>query len=578
MPGRDDINIRAQLDRIEERLQRIENALYADRPPEYDRAAIRPSPIVPTNIEQADIEMSGEENAELTAIVLGYFSVVALFAGLQTFLHWTVQAHVLSAPTALSIGFSVGILLTVAGQTYRGFYGQIGEMINAAGLGLAYITLYVAWLRYGVLTANGGVITTSLVTVATMALALRRIRILTPLIAIAGAYATAIVTGTISGYEILALIYLAAANAAALWLLARLNWHNLAAVALVFAIVACIPPINRLVQSPLAPNALIFCFLTLSLGQFVVMACLRLDRVSAFDRGVLWTAAAAYFFGAWAAVFSQSAWRPWLGSFTLILALAFFGLARFLWRRNRSAESLPLSANSLGLSLLTLAVPLQLSGASASVGWAILASVALWLGVRADRPRVRSSAIGIAILGFARVAFLDTFSAWHPGLNDRLVAYAAAIAMCVYFAIGLRRVPADSPSPGRHVAPYFWVGANLLGLTICSLEVWDTTSGLQNGDLLGPTLMSGVWTIWGLSLIITGSLRANRKVRRSGIALFALAAAKLLLFDLPQLGEDYIVLSFSGSGLLLLIAAWIYFHSATRSKRMLSQSVQGPKQ
>ena len=55
-----------------------------------------------------------------------------------------------------------------------------------------------------------------------------------------------------------------------------------------------------------------------------------------------------------------------------------------------------------------------------------------------------------------------------------------------------------------------------------------------------------------------GVARRHLVVRQSGLALLALASAKVFIFDLASLDVAYRVLSLVALGTFLLVAAWVY--------------------
>lgn len=74
----------------------------------------------------------------------------------------------------------------------------------------------------------------------------------------------------------------------------------------------------------------------------------------------------------------------------------------------------------------------------------------------------------------------------------------------------------------------------------------------------GQTLLSVLWALVGLGALVGGLLADRPALRRGGLALLALTAGKVFLYDLSSLTSLYRVASLIGLGLLLLAGghAW----------------------
>jgi uncharacterized membrane protein len=70
--------------------------------------------------------------------------------------------------------------------------------------------------------------------------------------------------------------------------------------------------------------------------------------------------------------------------------------------------------------------------------------------------------------------------------------------------------------------------------------------------------MSSFWAVVGLALLVLGLRRDWRDLRIGGLVLFAVAVAKLFLYDLSNLSAMARALSFLAVGLVLLFAAFLY--------------------
>lgn len=96
------------------------------------------------------------------------------------------------------------------------------------------------------------------------------------------------------------------------------------------------------------------------------------------------------------------------------------------------------------------------------------------------------------------------------------------------------------------------------------IESWaaQSTSDLwfvgEVSPSLGRGLISAVWALQAFVLIAVGLRARRRELRVLGFLVFAVVAGKVLLFDLEFLDKVYRVLSFVGTGVLLLGGSYLY--------------------
>lgn len=230
---------------------------------------------------------------------------------------------------------------------------------------------------------------------------------------------------------------------------------------------------------------------------------------------------------------------------------------------NREIGSL-LVAVGLGLSAFGFADALD--GPALVVGWAMQAVVLAYLATRVSREPglYGSSAERILIaagtyLGLALghvLAFEAPPSAILAGvddLGDALAGLGACAAAALYGRFALRDF-----GP-RAVQVCEVVGTAAL-VYLASVAIVDTVGVTDSGGSrqAGQVLLSAFWALMGLAAIVFGLLRDVRRFRLGGLALLALAIAKVYTYDLAELEELSRVLSFIALGLLLLVGAFAY--------------------
>jgi uncharacterized membrane protein len=74
----------------------------------------------------------------------------------------------------------------------------------------------------------------------------------------------------------------------------------------------------------------------------------------------------------------------------------------------------------------------------------------------------------------------------------------------------------------------------------------------------GQALLSALWGITGVGVLVAGLVRDDGPLRRAALALLAVTAAKVFLFDLASLTSLYRSASFVAFGALLLGGAFAW--------------------
>lgn len=138
-------------------------------------------------------------------------------------------------------------------------------------------------------------------------------------------------------------------------------------------------------------------------------------------------------------------------------------------------------------------------------------------------------------------------------LGSATAAIGACAAAALVFGLFARRI-----DPAAMTAAAFAGAASLVYLG--SVLIVDTIGVDSAGDAIqsGQVWLSAFWTVTGLGAVVWGLVRRSASVRIGGLALLAVAIAKVWTYDLAELEELARVLSFVGLGLLLLVGAFAY--------------------
>ena len=233
-----------------------------------------------------------------------------------------------------------------------------------------------------------------------------------------------------------------------------------------------------------------------------------------------------------------------------------------------------------GNLFLTLAVPVQASGAWIPIVWALEGVALMYLSFRLGLAELRRFSAGVFVLTAVRLLVFETtnssslfflsdyLESYRPIINLNFLAYAVTIGALYLSAYALWRWRDQylHPDPEeRFFIPAFLVAANFLTLWILSFEIIETIDRRYFFDV-APNVagnvislsLSVLWAVYAAVLIVLGIVRRDRYVRLAGLGLLAVPVIKLFAYDAFELEQVYRVVAFIGLGALLVIGGFLY--------------------
>jgi len=517
----------------------------------------RPAPALP----ERDLEEL------LGGRVLAWVGGIAILLGIVFLFGIAIDRGWIDEPMRTIFGFLGSTFLLLAGVWLYEQKGRTEAALAAVASALSglYATLLVGTQIYDLIPPAAGLAGAGLVGIVGAAIAVRWKSPIVAAIGILGALLAPVLVG--AGASGLSLGFMAIALTAAVGVLLWQRWGWLSLGAFLVSAPQLLMWIGENYQERLliALGVLIgfWALYTVAALGYELRARaqgeLPVDSWFLLLGNVVLTAGAGYF------VLNESghpnaavAWL--LGLATVHILLGALALRQAI---NREIGSL-LVAGGLGLSALAFADILD--GPVLVVGWALQAVVLTYLATQASREEApygsnaeRLLLAAGAYLGLAfghALVFEIQPSAILTGvesLGDALIGLGACAAAALYGRYALRDFD-PSLSQGCEIS-----GASAL-FYLASVTIVDTFGVTASGESrqAGQVLLSAFWTLSGLAAVVYGLLRDVKRLRLAGLALLALAIAKVYTYDLAELEEISRVLSFVGLGLLLLVGAFAY--------------------
>jgi uncharacterized membrane protein len=258
---------------------------------------------------------------------------------------------------------------------------------------------------------------------------------------------------------------------------------------------------------------------------------------------------------------SELALDAWIFGFALVHLL--LGAAAIRFGVHREIGSL-LIGGGIGLGSFGLANAFD--GPTLVAVWSAMAAALAYMATRVDRGPAPALSDAQRLLlgasGFLGLAILHVLAVEAPpaaiaeGVED-LGSSLVAIACCAGAALACWYW-------GREVEPKAGTVAGYVGATgfvyLGSVAIIDVIGDNAGGEArqIGQSWLSAFWTATGLGAVVWGMVRHSPKARLGGLALLAVAIAKVWTYDLSELEELARALSFVALGLLLLAGAFAY--------------------
>ena len=229
-----------------------------------------------------------------------------------------------------------------------------------------------------------------------------------------------------------------------------------------------------------------------------------------------------------------------LGILALALAITYLAFAVYLHRANAEdgSDHLPvLLALGMSLCFVTLAIPIQFTGFTITIAWALLAAAVTWLGARMKSQRAIIAAAVVFALTLVRLALFDASILPDPRSYSiiadlRFLTFAVSTASLFLAA--------------RYAVLYFrklalveYLCGHVVLLWALSMEVigWAEPSTSPENRLSVETVsISVLFGAYAVALVSAGVAARSIVNRIAGLVLIGLVILKLYFFERLAIG------------------------------------------
>lgn len=544
--------------------------------------------------------------------------IAVLILGVSFFLKYAIDSGWIGETGRVILGIFTGIALLAIGEKTIRRYPYYGQITAGGGIAVLYLSLFAAYDFYGLISRYGAFFAMGLVTAAAIALSIRWAALSLMHVATLGGFAVPFLVSGGESAQVELFSYMAVLNFAILAVSLRNRWHSVQVIGFLGTYISASLWAARYYQEQYLGSTLSFITLFFILFSLAAISynVLRRQESTGIEQLLSVVVAVAYFTSGYSLL--KSGYEDFLGFFTLLLAVYYFGLARVVRVATPEDKSLWQFLAMAAVSFSTLSIPVQFEGEIVTIGWALEAVLLLSVWKNTRRPML--GLFSVVIFFFAAFKYLtsDIAKVSHdvPLVANATFASGAALVLAAYICFVLARSAAgdlkkDSQSvvSRRYLVMYFAIFANLLVFFAVNREIskyyndkiyvheqemeeeifllppaageikgsdklksaayddfYELRKKLKNANSVSLSIF---WMLYGAAALALGIVKSSKGMRLGALALITIAILKLFFYDLWNLGQLYRIISSVTLGLVLLGISFAYQRYQDRMREFL---------
>ncbi len=500
--------------------------------------------------------------------------VVAIIFALAFFLRYAFEQDWINEYGRVAIGFVSAILLLAAGEFFRHKRSmpRFGAGLSGAGIAAFYVTIYAGHAFYELFASTPAYGMMIAVTVLAVGLSLWY---KTPSIAalgLLGGYLTPLLVGGEGNYLGL-YTYVIILNLGVLAIIARQRWEGLTLISLVFTYILF--GVGMALGYSEDMRLIFMLFLSL-FHLFFLAGGMLTNLLQRQSRGP--TIAGSIISSVLYVIFAAGI--LWEHDYILSAVMVGWGLlcmGQFLALRFWRNQDYSLANVMLVLSFayVTVAIPVGLMAGWITAAWLVLALALVGLGLRLNFGGARAWGYLVLVMTYFRLAFIDLSlmqpvywveytTPWASRLPLLLLVVAGSMGLTWLLYTSHVAKPIE-----KSLGSFFLVLANLVVLSgvLKEFSRYYHWLGMAEPGFIWRVYRNTAWSvtmgIHGLLLVTVGIWRQFRLPRLLGIGLLLVTVAKILMVDMQGVETIWRMLTFFGTGIILLLASYLYQHFVT---------------
>ena len=507
--------------------------------------------------------------------LLNKVGMAAIILGMAYFLKYAIDNEWIGEAGRVMVGVLTGLGFVAWGESlHRKEMRGYAVTVLGGGAAILYFSIFAAFSFYHLLDQIPALLMMVLITAATVVMSVRYDSKTIAVFATVGGFMTPALLSTGKDNQHGLFTYVLLLDLGVLALAYFKNWRVLNLLAFFFTQLMftgwslSFYNSTKLWQTEF--------WLTVFFLLFAVMAFLynitHRQKTTFRDLSLITLNGACYFL--WTYALLESRYSDYLGFYAVLMAAVYVALGSVAYRQAQEDSYLFLVFLALGLTCLTVAIPIQLKQNWITVGWSVEAAVLTWVGFHLDSSKTRRSALLIAAMVVFRLLFLDSsFSSAFVDdftflFNKRGLAFLAGIASLFVMAYLYNRSREKLEDLEKWLTGALFIGANLLVLFFLTTEIsssfevayYQASEYQQKRDIRSRMQLSisALWGFYSIVLVAVGILRRFQPLRLLAILLFAATILKVFFVDLGEMEKIYRIIASIGLGVILLVVSMMY--------------------
>lgn len=261
------------------------------------------------------------------------------------------------------------------------------------------------------------------------------------------------------------------------------------------------------------------------------------------------------------------------------LSIAAAARARVLWGDDDPRRTSALAwLCGVALSLLTIAIPMQVEKEWITIGWALEGAAMLVLWTRLDHPGLKYTALALLLAATARLVGNPEVLTYYPRPAWRIVnwlAYAYLVPAAALIASARLLLAHEVERLRAWERPFYFrvapLAAGLAGLAALlvvfvwiNLAIADWFSPADQLRLLAARspaeklVLSIAWALYAVVLLVLGVRLKVGSLRWASLVLLMITIGKIFLYDVGELSDLYRVGALLGLALSLIAVSLVY--------------------
>ena len=584
--------LREEVSRLRKRLDAIEG-----RGGKGGEAAADPPRPEPTTLKKpAEIKTPkkppaerGELEAKIGGKWLNRIGILAVIIGMGFFIKYAFDNDWIGETGRVVLGIISGLALIGWGEYLKKKYKVYSQGLVGGGVAILYLSIFAAAAYYEIIFAEAGYFLTVVVTIFAIILSVRYDAPAIATLGFVGGFLNPLVISSGDIEQIPTLTYIALLDLGILTLAYFKDWKFLnffafIATAFIFLFWAEDSYADRYITST---QIFLIVFFVIFASISIFYNIIYKKMTSVLDLIFIFAIASSFFGASYLNLKDEL--TGWMGLFSGLMGLTYFGLSFVTNRRHSEDRKLVLTFLSVALAFIVIMIPIQLEKSWVTIGWATEAAALVWIGIRVRNQGIRIAGIVLFVATILRLFIgdldIDIYNeSFRPFFNQRFLTILF-VSLTAFLAAYFYSQNEDSLKGEAAIGGILFVGANLLVIMAFSIEAYDYFDHrmikLIDGEkiyMYDPALhyaqnlvLSGIWALYSAILVVLGFIKKNKLSRIFAIVIFGITILKVFIFDLSSLEKFYRIISFIGLGVILLSVSFLY----TRYKDIIIEAVIG---